>query len=167
MLHTRPICCGYPDCNIQGGKNKNKKKRTPSLPRMPAETEQNEPQRQWCTLQRTPEPLFVWDGKLQPLVCRVFFFTSPLMSTLIKITIQSQGSEARLVPPLIEFWKQREGKCEENTTLFECVRAREFCVCCVLSVGNERGGQPWGLNLHAALRPRYFFPPARNYRVWI
>lgn len=55
----------------------------------------------------------------------VRFFTSLLMSTQIKMTIQSEGSEARS-PPTYSISREKKMQCEQKPCAYSCLSA---CAC--------------------------------------
>lgn len=75
----------------------------------------------------------------------VRLFTSLLMSTWIKMSAQSEGSEAQSPPPHII---KSEQKKKTNPVYNSCVCVRAF-VCIWSGFWNERG-QFWGLNFHSS-----------------
>lgn len=111
------------------------------------------PRHLWC-LERTPVSLSLPE---ENCVASLFvrFFTSLLMSTQIKMTIQSLGSDAQS-PPLIPFHEKR--KCNESKNPVHMVvwvpvhvhTCDNFYVQWIWSgFWNERG-QPWGLKFHSS-----------------
>lgn len=103
----------------------------------------------------------------------VRFFTSLLTSTQIKMTIQSEGSEAQSPPPplpLIPFHENR--KCNESKKKWSAYGCWRLCACAYMRaflravnlkwfLVQERG-QPWGLNFHSSPDglSNHAFPPS-------
>lgn len=121
----------------------------------------------WC-LKRTPVALSLWGGNcIASLFVR--FFTSLLMSTQIKMTILSEGSEAQSPPTYSISW-ERKMQCEQNPMRMvawacACAYMRTF-----LRAVNLKWFLEWEDNLEvetSTLTFQPWFPTVIDYRVRI
>lgn len=125
------------------------------------------PRHLWC-LQRTPVSLSPRGGNC---VASLFvrFYTSLLMSTQIKMTVQTEGSRAQSsLTHSISWekkmqWEQKRCACCQSVCAWG--KHANVSTCRESEVGfflEWKRGQPWGLNFHSSSDwlPNYAFPPS-------